>query len=89
MGRSAVKEGVQKGKVRLVLVAQDLSVRSDKEVSELCDLFKVKRLKTKISIEELSNLLGKDVGVVGILNDGIANRINEIFEISDKEECIL
>ena len=76
LGHDPVLRGIYKNKVRLVLYADDLS---DNSVSSISNVLDKRENKNKIDMIKYGNkdyfyrVLGKSVGVVGVLDDNFKN----------------
>ena len=66
-------------KVCLMLLASDASARTEKQITDKCAFYKVKLIKSKLTMEELSDALGKSslVAACAITNRGLADKIEE------------
>ncbi len=67
-------------KVNLMLLASDASVRTQKQVTDKCDFYKVKLIKLDLTMTELSDALGKSslCAACAITNKGLAEKIEEL-----------
>ncbi len=74
---SAVRKNPQK--VYLMLLAADASARTEKQITDKCAYYKVKLIKLSMTMEELSDALGKSslVAACAITNKGLAEKIEE------------
>ena len=69
-------ESVKKGKSKLLLTADDVSEKSQKEVIYFADKSNVEYIILKgISTETLSNAIGKSCGIVSVNDSGFAKAI--------------
>lgn len=76
-GREAVEKGIEKGSVRLLLLAEDLSPQSMKEMTDVC-LKKGIRRHTYLSKDKLGALLGKgERGAVGITDESFSSLLEK------------
>ena len=66
-------------KVYLMLLAQDASARTEKQVTDKCAYYNVKLIKLSLTMDELSDALGKSslVAACAITNKGLAEKIEE------------
>ncbi len=66
-------------KVCMMLLASDASARTEKQISDKCAFYKVKLIKLPMTMEELSDALGKSslVAACAITNCGLAEKIEE------------
>jgi ribosomal protein L7Ae-like RNA K-turn-binding protein len=77
VGTSGVREGLQRGDVKLVVVAQDRSTRTEEKVSRLAQARGVPLLEGPTA-DELGRRLGRDsVQAVGIKDAKLAAGIRE------------
>lgn len=79
-GMDAVIEGIEKNKVKLVLVAKDTSEKSKKNIKYVCTNNNVNVIELS-TIEELSRIIGKkQKAIIGIIDknfsDGILEKCN-------------
>ncbi len=68
-------------KVNLMLLASDASARTEKQVTDKCAFYKVKLIKLDMTMEELSDALGKSslCAACAITNKGLAGKIEELI----------
>lgn len=78
MGFDSVKEALQLHKAKAVLVASDLSAKSEKEVRFFAEKNNTPVIKISSSISEIEFGLGKKVGIIGICDEGFAAKITEL-----------
>lgn len=77
-GFDPVCEGVSEGKILIVLLASDISEKTEKEINfRLSE--KVRIIKTDITKKEYEFYLGKFCAVIGITNKGFSDKISEIL----------
>lgn len=73
-GMDAVKEDVQKHKVKLVIIAKDISEKSKENIEYVCTNNKVKVIEFS-TMEELGNIIGKkNRAIIGIKDNNFAKR---------------
>ena len=67
-------------KVIVMLLASDVSARTEKQITDKCAYYKVKLIKLNMTMEELSDALGKSslTSACAITNRGIAEKIIEL-----------
>lgn len=76
-GREIVEKGMAKGTIRLLLLAEDISAGSFKEMTEKCDRKGI-RYHSFLSKDKIGTLLGKDErGAVGITDESFAQQIEK------------
>ena len=77
-GFDSIQEGIQKQQVNLVIVAQDASEKTKKEIRFICDKYGISYI-TWGNIEENSHAIGKvNRAIIGICDSGLANRFLEL-----------
>jgi predicted RNA-binding protein YlxR (DUF448 family)/ribosomal protein L7Ae-like RNA K-turn-binding protein len=81
VGSGAVEEAAQRGEVRLVFVAND--ARAAASSSAVLGLVEKGRALPLLTKEELGTLFGRaEVGVAGVLDEGLAVSLREAAELS-------
>ncbi len=75
MGFDVVKEAVLNQTAKLVLLANDVSPKTRKEVAFLCRNQSVEIVTLPYQMDEIWYLLGKKVGVLAITESGFAKKI--------------
>ena len=78
MGFDAVKEKTLEDGMSCVLVADDISLKTLKEVKFFCNNTKTKIIKIGVDSSEVFDALGKEVVVIGIADHGFAKRFEEL-----------
>lgn len=86
-GFDTVKEGVQNGSVKLLLTASDLSAKTVKEVVFLAGKYNLPHLPLPKTMEEIAGVIGKKTGVIGIADQGFADKLMLIH--NETEEPII
>lgn len=81
-GRDAVEESLGKGKAHLVLVAEDISVKTAAGVRFSAERAGVPVLSIHETIESVSQAIGKRAGIVAVLDEGFAKKIKTLVEES-------
>ena len=76
-GFDAVKDEVMKpdSKIRGVIIADDLSEKSAKEVRFICDKYGKTVSSPGVTMDEIKGVIGKYTGILGILDDGLYRSI--------------
>lgn len=86
IGADPAVESVVKGKSKLIIYANDFSVKSLKPVVLQADMNNIKVLKLNRTKEELSFALGKLCGVLSIEDKGFADKFIVLIESEQREE---
>ncbi len=76
MGFDVVKEAVLNQTAKLVLLANDVSPKTRKEVTFLCRNQSVEIVTLPYQMDEIWYLLGKKVGVLAITESGFVKKIS-------------
>lgn len=72
----AVSEGVKKHKIKLVIIANDISVKSKENIQYVCTNNQVKTIQFS-TMEELGNIIGKkNRAIIGIIDESFSKRNN-------------
>ena len=77
----AVIEGIQKHKVYLVIIAEDISEKSKENIEYVCTKNQVKVIEFKVAMDILGNAIGKkNRAIIGIkdknFSEGITRNIS-------------
>ncbi|MBQ8614908.1 MAG: 50S ribosomal protein L7 [Ruminiclostridium sp.] len=81
-GFDAVKDEVMKpaSKVSGVVIADDLSDKSKKEVNFICGKYGKAVCAPGVTMDEIKGVIGKYTGILGILDDGLFRSISKQTE---------
>lgn len=76
-GFDAVCEEIKKPgkKVAGVLIASDISAKSEKEVRFVCEKYSVVVLKAQLTMDEIKGVLTKRTGIIAFLDKGLFSAI--------------
>ncbi len=80
MGFDACKEALASKKARLILLASDISPKTEKEIRFFAGKAGVTTVKTNIRIEEFHAGTGKRAGVLCICDGGFAKKLIALTE---------
>jgi ribosomal protein L30E len=78
MGFDSAAEAVVKRKARLIVLASDLSPKTEKEIRFTAGKASVPVIKTEMSIDEINFGLGKKVGVLAVCDEGFSERLSQL-----------
>ena len=78
MGFDAMKEALSAGKAKAVIIAADVSPKTEKEARFFADKSGVPAKKTDTSLDEIYQALGKRAGILTICDDGFAKKALDI-----------
>ena len=79
MGFDPVKDALSGGKAKIILLAADLSPRTEKEVNFYAAKSSVQVLKTECTQEDFYFGIGKKVGVIAICDDGFSLKAQQLL----------
>ena len=78
LGFEAIEDGIKKKQVNLIIVANDTSDKTKKEMKFICDKYGIKLISFG-TIEGNSHSIGKkNRAVIGICDNGLAKRFQEL-----------
>ena len=80
LGMDAVKEGIIKKNINLVLTASDVSESSFEKINLFCEKNNVKTLKISYTMDDIYFILNKRSGILGIKDINFAKKINSMIE---------
>lgn len=73
-------EAMKKGNCQLVIVAEDISLKTKKEIDFFAQKTNVKHILPKgITMVLLTNAVGKKCGIVSVTDKGFANAIEKAY----------
>lgn len=75
IGNAAVADAIGNGEAYLLLLASDISPRTEKEISEKAVQGNIKIIKLLQDKQQISNALGKLAAVISINDMGFAEKI--------------
>lgn len=84
VGTEAVKTALQKKKARLVVVAQDISAKTEKELRFLGGE-NAQVLRLPYALEDVAAAIGIRAGILAVLDDGFAQAICKAVNQSQSE----
>lgn len=87
LGFDPMKEALTEGKARAVIIASDISPKTEKEVRFFADKRGVSVKKTEMAIDDIYLALGKRAGIITILGEGFAEKALSLCrDINDNTE---
>lgn len=85
LGMDPVKDVCRSGEACCVLVAQDISPKSLKEVKFFCRQENVKMFSLDATIDDVWSSLGKKAGIIGVLDRGFTKKLSTMLKPIDNE----
>lgn len=85
-GFEAVREGAGKGRVRLILLARDLSPKSRKEMEYIAEKQSIPVHILPVAMEEIWYRTGRRAGILALTDQGLADLVNERLSRTSEEE---
>ena len=86
LGTDAVTEKISNGLVEVVLVSSDLSERSFGNIEKISHEKGIEVLKSNCSMDDISNILKKRVGIIGIADKGFARVFKNVLKPENREK---
>ncbi len=88
-GFDSVKTALSQSKSKLVLIAKDVSPKSQKEVLFFCDKFKTQAIVLEdYNMETVSHAVGRKCGIIAVnddsFSDGLLSAVNIGRNLNDK-----
>lgn len=80
MGFDPMKEALAGGKAKAVIIAADVSPKTEKEARFFADKYNVPVKKTETTLDEIFYGLGKRAGILTICDEGFAKKALDICE---------
>lgn len=80
LGFDPVKESMQLDNVFVVLLSNELSNKTKKEVEYLCRIYEVEYRYIDLKLDEIWYLVGKKAGILAICDEGFANKAIAIID---------
>lgn len=75
MGFDPMKEALDAGKAHAVIIASDISPKTEKEVRFFSEKHGIPVRKTEMTLEGISRTLGKKAGILTVCGEGFAEKI--------------
>jgi ribosomal protein L7Ae-like RNA K-turn-binding protein len=86
MGFDPVAEAAAKGNIFLIVLAEDLSPKSAKEIRYIANKHNVDVVTAPVAMDEIWYLLGRRTGILGAANEGLAHIVRtEISRLREEE----
>lgn len=78
-GFDSVADEIKKpaSKVAGVIIAEDLSEKSKKEVRFICEKYSVPVCEPKAAMAEIKQIMGKQTGILAVLDEGLFKSITK------------
>ncbi len=89
MGFDAAEEAMRNHQAKLLVLASDVSERTDRSICRIAEEYKVPVLRTGFEMDRIGKAVGhKHTGVIAINDSGFAKTIKAIGTENSQEECI-
>lgn len=76
-GSDEVKNSVKRKTAKLVITASDLSPKSFKEISRVCEIYDVPLIAAAETVDDFSECLGKRFGILSVTDRGFAESLRK------------
>ncbi len=83
LGFDPMKEALTEGKARAVIIASDISPKTEKEVRFFSGRSGVPVRKSEMTIDDIYLSLGKKAGIITICGEGFAKKALSLFPDND------
>lgn len=80
MGFDPMKEALADGKACAVIIASDISAKTEKEVRFFSGKHNIPVSKTVLTLDGIHHALGKKAGIITICDNGFANKAISLCE---------
>jgi len=77
VGFDATKDKILRGQVYLLLLAEDASAKTKKEFTYFCSQDEIPVMTVPFTKAELALMLGREIGVMGVMDDSFAQGIQK------------
>lgn len=78
-GFDSVKEAIIRDKAKLILTAEDISPKTEKEIRFFADRKNIPVMKSGLTMEETAAETGRKAGVIAICDEGFSKKMSEIL----------
>lgn len=85
LGMDEVKTSVKKKEARLVLITDDFSENSRKEITFVCERYGVPARVVGLTMYDIADTVGKRCGVMAIADKGFAESVEKKLDAPAKE----
>ncbi len=89
LGFEVSREAVEKKSAGLVLLAKDLSLKSQKEIALVCQKSGALIKKLPLTMDEIWFAAGKRAGILAVTDEGLAKKLAQLADDLNKEESAL
>ena len=86
LGFDITVEALEKKTAALVLIANDASGRTAREIAKAAEKAEIPVKVLPLTMDEISYAVAKRAGVLAVCDSGFANRINELLRQRDEAE---
>lgn len=87
LGFDAVKDSLQQGKAKWIVLSSDLSEHTKKEIRYLSEQYETPLLVIEATLDDLWNQLGKRVGVFSVIDQALGEKLaKEAAQTAAKQE---
>lgn len=80
-GFDIVAESAQNGELAAIYLTKDISPKTKKEMLFACEDINVPIVCLSITMDELGQILGRRVGVIGITDSGLAKKLTSFGDL--------
>lgn len=88
-GFDTVVSAAQAGKVKLILLASDLSAKTKKEIAFVCQKTKIRSVEMRFDMQQLQQGIGKRSGVLAVTDQGFSDHIEKKLQDCGNESGVV
>lgn len=88
LGADPTIESIKGRKAKLILLCEDLSVKSNQNIISLSCKYKIETKNIPICMDQIKQSIGKRVGIIAINDSGFANKIKILLDSVDRRTSI-
>jgi len=80
-GFDVVAESAQNGEISAIYIVKDVSPKTQKEMLFACADTNIPIVSLGITMDELGQILGRRVGIIGITDSGLAKKLTSFGDL--------
>ena len=88
LGTDVSIENIKLAKSKLIIFAKDISDKNLNNIKNIAIEYSVDHIQTKETMNDLSQILGRIVGVISVNDSGFAKKLIQLNDHDNKGECV-
>lgn len=85
LGFDVVKQSIIDKKAFLVMLTSDISAKTQKEVTFICEKNAVQLLNLPVTLDDINKSVSKRAGVLSVTDQGLANKLITVANRQNRE----